>query len=92
MLEDRIELRTRELVRLEFVQRLALAAECRDEDGAEHVQRAGHTAALLARELGLSEADVRLSRSVATLHDIGDFGIPDALPLRSGKLTVAMPR
>lgn len=89
VLEERIELRTRELelVRLEFVQRLALAAEYRDEEGAEHVQRVGRSAALLARELGLPEADVRLIRSVAPLHDIGNIGIPDSLLLRAGELS-----
>lgn len=88
VLEECVELRARELevVRLEFVQRLALAAEYRDEDGASHVQRVGRTAALLARELGLPDADVRLIRSVAPLHDIGNVGIPDTVLLRSGKL------
>ena len=88
VLEECVELRTRELevVRLELVQRLALAAEYRDEDGAAHVQRVGRTAALLARELGWEEEDVRLLRSVAPLHDIGNVGIPDTVLLCSGKL------
>ena len=40
--------------RLEILQRLAIAAEYRDDDTNQHTERVGRTAARIARQLGLS--------------------------------------
>ncbi len=81
--------RTQELeeARLEMLQRLALAAEYRDDETFEHTRRVGNTAALLARRLGLSESDVQTIRQAAQLHDVGKLGISDTILLKPGKLT-----
>ncbi|MDX6586500.1 MAG: cyclic di-GMP phosphodiesterase [Solirubrobacterales bacterium] len=76
-----------EASRLEVLQRLAIAAEYRDDDTNQHTERVGRTAARIARQLGLSEDDVRLIRRAAPLHDIGKVGVPDAVLLKSGELT-----
>jgi len=88
VLEDRVRHRTWELerARLEAFQKLALAAEYRDDDTREHTQRVGRTAGLLAAEVGLDAATVEIIREVAPLHDLGKIGIPDAILLKPGKL------
>jgi putative two-component system response regulator len=90
-LEDQVAERTRDLehARLEILERLALAAEYRDDDTQEHAWRIGRTCALLALELGLPDPEVELIRRAAPLHDIGKIGISDVILLKPGKLTDA---
>jgi putative two-component system response regulator len=71
---------------LELVERLALAAEFRDDETNEHAQRVGRTAAVLAQELGLSAGDVEVIRVASPLHDIGKIGIADAILLKPARL------
>jgi response regulator RpfG family c-di-GMP phosphodiesterase len=88
-LEDRVRERTRELeeAREELVERLALAAEYREDASGEHPQRVGRLAALLARELGLDEETVELIRRAAPLHDVGNIGVPDTVFVKRRGLT-----
>lgn len=88
-LEARVRERTQELegARLEILDRLARAAEYRDDTTGEHTRRVGETAALLAEQLGLSAEEVELIRRAAPLHDIGKIGIPDRILLKAGRLT-----
>jgi putative two-component system response regulator len=88
-LEGRVRARTQDLerARLELLERLALAAEYRDDNTQEHAQRVGRTVALLARALGVPEADVEVLATAAPLHDIGKIGIPDAILLKRAPLT-----
>jgi putative two-component system response regulator len=88
-LEDEVFERTRDLeqARLEMLDRLALAAEYRDDDTQEHAWRIARSCALLASRLGLPDRGVELIRRAAPLHDIGKIGIPDAILLKPGKLT-----
>jgi HD-GYP domain-containing protein (c-di-GMP phosphodiesterase class II) len=81
--------RTRDLeqARLEILDRLAIAAEYRDDATQEHAWRLGRTSALLALGLGLPDREVELIRRAAPLHDIGKIGIPDAILLKPGRLT-----
>jgi len=90
-LDQKVRERTRELedAQHEILTRLALAAEYRDDQTGEHTRRVGHMAALLARELGLTDAEVELIRQAAPLHDIGKIGIPDAVLMKPGRLTPA---
>lgn len=88
-LEERVAERTRELeeAQVEILQRLAAAAEFRDDDTGEHTQRVGQLAALLATGVGLSAAQVDLIRRAAPLHDVGKIGIPDSILLKPARLT-----
>ncbi|HYH62353.1 MAG TPA: HD domain-containing phosphohydrolase [Solirubrobacterales bacterium] len=88
-LEQTVRERTRELEesRLEVLQRLAIAAEYRDDDTHEHTERVGRTASRIAKRLGLSRGDVELIRRAAPLHDIGKVGIPDSVLLKAGPLS-----
>jgi len=89
-LEDRVIERTRELEEshIETFERLALAAEYRDDDTGQHTRRVGRMAALLGQELGLAPDVVQLLERAAGLHDVGKIGVPDAILLAPRKLTV----
>jgi len=88
-LEERVAERTMELeaARQEILDRLARAAEFRDDDTGFHTQRVGRLAARLAQVLGLEEEQVDVLRKAAPLHDIGKIGIPDSILLKEGRLS-----
>jgi putative two-component system response regulator len=90
-LEDKVRERTRDLERahLEVLERLALAAEYRDDATGQHARRVGQVSGLLARALRLPQELVVLIRRAAPLHDVGKIGIPDDILLRRGPLTPA---
>lgn len=77
-----------ELARREVVMRLGIAAEYRDDKTGSHTQRVSQLSAQLAQQVGFSGDDVELIRLAARLHDVGKIGVPDAILLKSGKLTV----
>ncbi len=90
-LEDRVQERTRALedANIESLERLALAAEFRDDDTGQHTYRVGELAASIAQELGWDQARVDMLRRAAPLHDLGKIAVPDAVLLKPGKLDVA---
>jgi len=73
--------------RAKTLRRLALAAECRDDDTFEHTERVGSISAQIATGLRLEEDQVEILRLAAPLHDVGKIGIPDDILLKPGKLT-----
>lgn len=75
------------LSREETIQRLAIAAEFRDNATAQHVQRMSHYCELLARKAGLSPERCDLIRTASPMHDIGKIGTPDHVLLKPGKFT-----
>ena len=88
-LEHRVRERTLELEEsyLETCERLAMAAEYRDDDTGLHTRRVGQMAGRIAEELGLPTLQVALIERAAALHDIGKIGVPDAILLAPRKLT-----
>jgi putative two-component system response regulator len=88
-LEVLVKERTSQLVtsRLDALERLALAAEYRDDDTGEHTRRVGRVSSEIARLLKSPEATPEVLALAAPLHDIGKVGIPDAILLKPGKLT-----
>jgi putative two-component system response regulator len=89
LLEAKVRERTRALeeAQIEIIERLAVAAEFRDDNTGQHTQRVGQMSALLARQLGLPDSQVALIRRGAGLHDVGKIGIPDTILMKIGKLT-----
>lgn len=79
--------RALEAATVHALERLALAAEYRDDDAGDHTRRVAETAAALAAAVGLDDAEVDLIRRAAPLHDVGKIGIPDAVLLKPGRLT-----
>ena len=88
-LEEKVRERTRDLdlARIEILDRLAMAAEYRDEDTAAHTDRVGEISAMIAQTMGLCPDEVEEIRRAAPLHDLGKIGIDDAVLLKPGKLT-----
>ena len=88
-LEERVQTRTRdlEIAQIEALEKLAQAAEFRDDDTGQHTKRVGELAAQIASRLGLENARVELILRAAPLHDIGKIAIPDAVLLKPGKLS-----
>jgi len=76
-----------EKAQLETLERLALAAEYRDDGTGLHTRRVGLTAGRIAQVLGLPGAQVDLILRAVPLHDVGKIGIADAILLKPGKLT-----
>jgi putative two-component system response regulator len=88
-LEQLVSDRTSELRRSreETIHRLASAAEARDQETGEHIQRVAGLAELLARRLALPSDWCELLRLASALHDIGKISIPDFILLKPGALT-----
>src|SRR3989475_5695518 len=88
LLELRVRERTQELedAYFEMVERLAAAAEFRDDDTGEHARRVGELSAELARHLGMAADENEVIRRAAPLNDVGKIGIPDHILLKPGAL------
>ena len=71
------------------VLRLAKAAESRDAETAEHIDRMAAFARIIARRLGMSAEEQALIELAAPMHDVGKIGIPDAILRKQDKLTEA---
>lgn len=89
VLEEKVRERTDELAKaqLETLQRLAWAAEYRDDETGLHAERVGVTSACIADSMGLSEKFVDMILRAAPLHDIGKIGIADSILRKPGRLT-----
>jgi HD-GYP domain-containing protein (c-di-GMP phosphodiesterase class II) len=63
------------------------ALDSRTRESTEHIIRVAEATVALARMAGLPESEIIQIRRGALLHDIGKIGIPDAILLKSGRLT-----
>ncbi|MBX6363038.1 MAG: response regulator [Gemmatimonadetes bacterium] len=90
-LEAEVRRRTKRLAeaQTEALELLALAAEYRDDQTGRHTRRVGALAALIAREMGLSEQEAEQIRDAALLHDVGKVGVPDRILLKEGSISDA---
>lgn len=73
----------------ETILRLSRAAEYRDWETGTHIIRVAWYARIIARELGLSEADQEIMFRAAPMHDVGKIGVPDYILLKPGALDEA---
>ncbi len=87
-LEKKVRERTAEVVetRLEIIQRLARAAEYRDNETGEHIVRMSRYCRIISLASGHSAEYAEMILNAAPLHDIGKIGIPDAILLKPGRL------
>lgn len=98
-LEERVAHQVRALTasQLETIFALAKLAEARDEETGQHIERVQTFGRMLAEQmrrmrlhpLQLTPEFVENIYQTASLHDIGKVGTPDAVLLKSGKLTPA---
>jgi putative two-component system response regulator len=72
----------------ETVFRLSAAAEYKDDNTASHIKRMSAYSALLARLLRLPEHEAEVILQASPMHDVGKMGVPDAILLKPGKLTL----
>ena len=70
----------------ELLFRMSRAAEFRDPETGQHIQRMAHYSRLIARRMGLSPDDQELILQAAPMHDVGKIGIPDHILLKPGRL------
>lgn len=75
--------------RLETLDRLAVAAEMRDDETGAHVARVGLIVERLALQVGLAADEAALFGRAARLHDLGKIGVPDHVLMKPGSLTEA---
>lgn len=68
------------------IQSLAAAIDVKDWYTGEHSKTVADLAALVARALKLSAEEVEDVRIVASLHDLGKIGVPDAILWKPGPL------
>jgi putative nucleotidyltransferase with HDIG domain len=80
-------MRTMQRSYLSTITSLARTIEAKDPYTGGHTERVRDFAMLLAREMGLSEEDLRAVEVGAVIHDIGKIGIPDGILTKPGKLT-----
>lgn len=66
---------------------LAMTVEARDPYTEGHCQRLSAYAAALGRALGLGHDEVAALDRGGYLHDVGKIGVPDAVLLKTGRLT-----
>lgn len=88
-MEDLVRARTQQLEHTyqEMLERLAQAAEFRDDETGQHTRRVGEISARIAATLSLSAEAVEMIRQAAPLHDVGKIAIPDAILLSEKRLT-----
>ena len=76
------------LAREQAILRLSYAAEFRDPETGEHIDRMSRYCTILARRLGVDAERCELIRVASLLHDVGKVAIPDAILLKDGPLTL----
>ena len=70
-----------------IINKLASAAEFKDQETSRHTKRVGLYSALLAEKYGLSRDEITKIELAAPMHDAGKIGIADKLLLKQGKLS-----
>jgi len=70
-----------------IINKLASAAEFKDQETSKHTKRVGLYSALLAEQYGLSRDEISKIELAAPMHDAGKIGIADKILLKQDKLT-----
>lgn len=70
-----------------IINKLASAAEFKDQETSKHTKRVGLYSALLAEKYGMCRDDITKIELAAPMHDAGKIGIADKLLLKPDKLT-----
>lgn len=88
-LESKVLQRELARSRQEMLERMAVAADVREDISGEHGYRVGRLAALLAKEVGWDRDAFNALDIAARLHDIGKIGIPEKILLDAKTLKEA---
>ncbi|MDX2470176.1 MAG: response regulator [SAR324 cluster bacterium] len=89
ILDQKVDARTKALhnTQREIVLRLVKAAEYRDPETGNHINRMSEAVDILSRHYGLREKECELLKIASLMHDVGKVGTPDGVLLKNGKLT-----
>ena len=74
------------LYSLDTILRLSQAAEYKDPETGQHIQRIGHYIQLIGQAISLTTQEIDELLYAAPMHDVGKIGIPDNILLKPGKL------
>jgi diguanylate cyclase (GGDEF)-like protein/putative nucleotidyltransferase with HDIG domain len=72
---------------LATIEALARAIDAKDGTAENHIRRVQLYATAVARELGMSDAEIQAVRTAALLHDIGKLAVPEHILSKPGPLT-----
>jgi len=78
----------KELMYEEYIYGLVSVVEKRDTYTAGHSTRVADYAELIAKKMGISEAEIHVLHRAGMLHDIGKVGIPDSVFLKPTRLSL----
>ncbi|MFH1897126.1 MAG: HD domain-containing phosphohydrolase [Candidatus Desantisbacteria bacterium] len=73
---------------LSIVEALIVNIEAKDRYMAGHVERVTRYSVAIARRLGFTTTEIEAVQMAALLHDIGKYGITDAILQKSGRLSL----
>jgi len=76
-------------IHLRTIETLAMAIEAKDGTTHDHLERVQVYALEVAKELGLSEAELKALQAASILHDIGKLAVPEYIISKPGRLTQA---
>ena len=72
---------------LRTIEALALAIEAKDHTTHDHLQRVRVYAIEVAKELGVTQAEMEALNAASILHDIGKLAVPEHIISKPGRLT-----
>jgi putative two-component system response regulator len=86
---DKLEAASKKLklYSLDTILRLSQAAEYKDQETGQHIQRVGYYIQRIGQAISLSNQEIDDFLYASPMHDVGKIGIPDNILLKPGKLT-----
>lgn len=74
------------LYSLDTILRLSQAAEYKDQETGQHIQRIGYYIQIIGRAISLDSQEIDDFFYASPMHDVGKIGIPDNILMKPGKL------
>ena len=85
--DEKVHVEEMAALHLRTIEALALAIEAKDHTTHDHLRRVRIYAMEVAKDLGISAAEMQALRAAALLHDIGKLAVPEQIISKPGKLT-----
>ncbi len=75
-----------QLYSIDTILRLSQAAEYKDSETGEHIQRIGFYIQAIGKAMTLSDQEIETYQYASPMHDVGKIGIPDNILMKPGPL------
>ncbi len=75
-----------QLYSMDTILRLSQAAEYKDSETGEHIQRIGFYIQAIGKAMSLSDQEIETYQYASPMHDVGKIGIPDNILMKPGPL------